>query len=82
MLSDGGEHVSDLDIRRASPDSFGPVASNATVSRFVERVSEESEAFILGFAAVVKALRSKIWSRPQAEPRHPGRPAGSTDHRH
>ena len=61
MLADGGEHVSDLDTLRDSPELFGPVASNATVSRFVERTAEAPEAFTLGFAAVTKALRSRIW---------------------
>lgn len=69
MLADGGEHVSDLDTLRDSPDLFGPVASNATVSRFVERATEEPEAFTLGFAAVAKALRSRIWEA--AGPRNP-----------
>ncbi|MGB9036050.1 MAG: IS1380 family transposase, partial [Paeniglutamicibacter sp.] len=35
MLAGGGEHVSDLDVLRDSPELFGPAPSNATVSRFV-----------------------------------------------
>jgi hypothetical protein len=61
MLAGGGEHVSDLDTLRDSPALFGPVASNATVSRFVDRVSAQPEAFTHGFATLTKALRSRIW---------------------
>ncbi|MCB5273742.1 hypothetical protein BJG92_01266 [Arthrobacter sp. SO5] len=43
MLAAGGEHVSDLDIQRASPGVFGQVPSNATMSRFFERTVVNSK---------------------------------------
>lgn len=77
MLADGGEHVSDLETLRDSPELFGTVASNATVTRFVERASESPEAFTLGFATVTKALRSRIWEA--AGKRNPATLATSLD---
>ena len=82
MLADGGEHVSDLDTLRDSPELFGPVASNATVSRFVERAAEAPEAFTLGFATLTKALRSRIWEAAgKRNPATLATAAGPADHR-
>lgn len=61
ILAGGGEHVSDLDVLRNSPGIFGPVPSNATVSRFVARAAEQSEAFAHGFSTLSRRLRSRIW---------------------
>ncbi|MHA7242387.1 IS1380 family transposase [Paeniglutamicibacter antarcticus] len=61
MLAGGGEHVSDLDVLRNSPGLFGPVPSNATVSRFVERATVQPEAFAYGSATLMRSLRSRIW---------------------
>lgn len=77
MLADGGEHVSDLDTLRDSPELFGPAPSNATVSRFVKRAAEEPEAFTLGFTTLTKTLRSKIWEA--AGPRNPATLATQLD---
>ncbi|QXQ08758.1 IS1380 family transposase [Paeniglutamicibacter sp. Y32M11] len=61
MLAGGGEHVSDLDVLRNSPGLFGAVPSNATVSRFVARATEQPEAFAHGFTTLSRRLRSRIW---------------------
>lgn len=61
MLAGGGEHVSDLDVLRNSPGLFGPVPSNAAVSRFVERASGQPEAFAHGFTTLSRRLRSRNW---------------------
>lgn len=61
MLAGGGEHVSDLDVLRDSPELFGPAPSNATVSRFVERAAEHPETFEQGFTALMRSMRSRIW---------------------
>ncbi|GAB3543909.1 IS1380 family transposase [Arthrobacter tecti] len=61
MLAGGGEHVSDLDILRTSAGVFGNVASNATVSRFFERVVANPDVFGYGFATLTRELRSRAW---------------------
>ncbi|GAA1495326.1 IS1380 family transposase [Paeniglutamicibacter kerguelensis] len=62
MLAGGGEHVSDLDVLRNSPGLFGPVPSDATVSRFVARAADQPEAFAHGFSTLSHRLRSRIWA--------------------
>jgi hypothetical protein len=61
MLAAGGEHVNDLDMLRASPGVFGPVPSNATVSRFFERTVAHPELFAYGFETLSRELRSRAW---------------------
>ena len=47
-LAAGGEQATDIDQLRAAPDLFGPVASDATISRFMHRIKEQPEAFSYG----------------------------------
>jgi hypothetical protein len=61
MLTAGGEHASDLDILRASPEVFGQLPSNATVSRFFERTVANPELFGYGFETLTRQLRSRAW---------------------
>lgn len=61
MLAAGGEHVSDLDMFRAQPAVFGPVASNATVSRFFDRAADAPEVFTHGYETLSRAMRSRVW---------------------
>ncbi|UTT40876.1 IS1380 family transposase [Glutamicibacter mishrai] len=72
-LAAGGEQVSDLDQLRASPELFGLVASDATVSRFMSRIKEQPEAFAYGFATMTRILRTKVWTA--AGPRNPAQHA-------
>lgn len=62
MLAGGGEHVSDLDTLRDSPELFGTVASNPTVSRFVKGVTEQPEAFDHGFSTLMRVTRERVWA--------------------
>ncbi|GAA1134359.1 IS1380 family transposase [Arthrobacter flavus] len=61
MLCAGGEYVSDLDMFRTQPGIFGPVASNATVSRFFDRTAANPEVFAHGFETLTRTLRSRVW---------------------
>ena len=70
-LAAGGEQATDIDQLRAAPELFGPVASDATISRFMNRIKEQPEAFEHGFATMTRSLRSKVWAA--AGPRNPGR---------
>lgn len=67
-LDAGGEQATDMDQLRAAPGLFGPVASDATVSRFISRIKDQPEAFIYGFATISRSLCTKIWAA--AEPRN------------
>ena len=70
-LAAGGEQATDIDQLRAAPELFGPVASDATVSRFMGRIKEQPEAFSYGFATMTRSLRTKVWAA--AGPRNPAR---------
>ncbi|PQZ86552.1 IS1380 family transposase [Arthrobacter sp. MYb222] len=72
-LAAGGEQATDIDQLRACSELFGPVASDATVSRFMHRVKEQPEAFGYGFATMTRTLRSKVWTA--AGPRNPAQHA-------
>ncbi|MBT2513647.1 IS1380 family transposase [Arthrobacter sp. ISL-30] len=61
MLAGGGEHVTDLDMLRSSPGLFGPLPSNATVSRFFERTVANPELFSYGFETLTRELRTRAW---------------------
>ena len=76
-LAAGGEQATDIDQLRAAPDLFGPVASDATISRFMGRIKEQPEAFSYGFATMTRSLRSKVWAA--AGPRNPARLATATN---
>ena len=58
----GGEQATDTDQLRAAPELFGPVASDATISRFMRRIKEQPEAFAYGFATMTRNLRTKVWA--------------------
>ena len=70
-LAAGGQQATDIDQLRAAPELFGPVASDATISRFMRRIKEQPEAFAYGFATMTRSLRSKVWAA--AGPRNPAR---------
>ncbi|GAA1874764.1 hypothetical protein GCM10009715_21930 [Paeniglutamicibacter psychrophenolicus] len=77
MLAAGGEQLSDVDQLREAPALFGPVASEATISRFMARIKDQPEAFAYGFATMQRTLRSKIWEA--AGKRNPARRATAAD---
>jgi len=62
-LAAGGEQASDIDQLRAAPDLFGPVASDATVSRFMKRIQKQPEAFTYGFATMTRTCVPKLGSQ-------------------
>ena len=61
-LAAGGEQATDIDQLRVAPDFFGPVASDATVIRFMNRIKDQPEAFSYGFATMTRNLRTKAWA--------------------
>lgn len=76
-LAGGGEQVTDVDQLRQSPELFGKVASDSTVSRFINQVKEQPEVFKHGFVTMQCSLRAKLWAA--AGPRNPSLRATSTN---
>lgn len=62
MLAAGGEQVTDIDQLRAAPGLFGPVASEATLSRMMGRIKDQPAAFEYAFATMHRTLRSRVWA--------------------
>ena len=62
MLAAGGEQVTDVDQLSSSPGLFGPVASEATISRFMARIKDQLAVFEYAFATMHRTLRSRIWA--------------------
>ena len=73
MLAAGGEQACDVDLLRTNPGLFGPVASEATVSRFMNRIKDMPEAFTHGYQTMSRSLRTKLWAA--AGPRNPAQRA-------
>jgi hypothetical protein len=62
MLADGGEALSDLGAVRDQQALFGPVASDATAYRLIERIAAEAGALERIRAARAEA-RARAWRR-------------------
>lgn len=60
MLADGGDALTDLGVLRDQEALFGPVASDATAYRCLERLDEDALA---GLRAARAAARSCAWHR-------------------
>lgn len=73
----GGEQATDSNQLRASPEFFGSIASDATVSRFMSRIKDQPEAFAYGFATRSLTFRTRAWA--VAGPRNTGRRATASN---
>ena len=68
MLADGGECVSDLGAVREQQSLFGPVASDSTAFRVIDRIASEPELLDALRAAHARA-RERFWKRHGAPAR-------------
>lgn len=57
----GGDCLADVAVVRAQPELFGPVASDPTVSRLVDRLAAEPEQSIAAIRAARAAARGRVW---------------------
>jgi hypothetical protein len=62
MLADGGDALCDLGAVRDQPALFGPVASDATAYRLIERIAQDARALERVGAARAEA-RARAWRR-------------------
>ena len=61
-LAIGGDCLADLAQLRASPEVFGPVASDPTVSRLVDALAADAPAALAAINAARAAARERAWS--------------------
>ena len=82
MLTAGGEHVSDLDILRASPEVFGQLPSNATVSGSLNAPWPTRNCSATASKRSTRELRSRAWDAAgDPEPGTAGHARGPAHHR-
>jgi hypothetical protein len=80
-LALGGDCLADIAVLRTEPDLFGPVASDPTVSRTVDRLAQNPTAALRAISSARATARSRAWTRagqhidPGPSPRlRPGEP--------
>ena len=60
-LALGGEALSDVDVLRAEPGVYGPVASDPTVSRLIATLAEDADKAIKAIAGARQQARATVW---------------------
>lgn len=62
----GGDCMADLAVVRAQPGVFGPVASDPTASRLIDRLAADQDAAMAAIRSARAAARSWVWERAGA----------------
>ena len=57
----GGDCLADVAVVRAQPELFGPVASDPTISRLIDRLAADPEAAVAAIRAARAAARTRVW---------------------
>ena len=57
----GGDCVADVAVVRAQPELFGPVASDPTISRLIDRLGADPENAVAAIRAARAAARDRVW---------------------
>lgn len=58
----GGDCAADIAVVRAQPDLFGPVASDATVSRLIATLARDADTACAAIATARAAARARVWA--------------------
>lgn len=61
-LAVGGDCLADVALLRAEPALFGPVASDPTVSRTIDRLATDAAAVLTAIDAARAAARARAWA--------------------
>jgi hypothetical protein len=61
-LALGGDCLADIAVLRAEPGLFGPVASDPTVSRAIDRLADDPVAALRAINTARAAARARAWS--------------------
>ncbi len=75
-LAVGGDCLADIATLREAPEVFGPVASDPTVSRLVERLAKDPDRAVAAIDTARAAARKTVWARAGAHA-----PDHGVDHR-
>jgi hypothetical protein len=59
----GGDCLADVALVRSQPELFGPVASDPTVCRLLERLATDPDAALTAIRAARAAARERVWAR-------------------
>lgn len=59
----GGDCLADVAVLRAQPELFGPVASDPTVSRLMERLAADPDAAVAAIRSARATAREQVWQR-------------------
>lgn len=57
----GGDCLADVAVVRAQPELFGPVASDPTISRLIDRLAAQPDAAVAAIRAARAAARRRVW---------------------
>jgi hypothetical protein len=60
-LAIGGDCLADVAQLRAAPEVFGPVGSDPTVSRLIDRLAADAPAALAAIAAATATARARAW---------------------
>jgi len=60
-LALGGDCLADIAVLRAAPQVFGPVASDATVSRTIDKLATDAPAVLAAINTARAAARARVW---------------------
>ncbi|SNQ51968.1 transposase [Frankia canadensis] len=71
-LALGGDCLADVSLLRAEPAVFGPVASDPTVSRTVDRLAGDAEKALKAIDTARAAARARVWELAGAHAPHAG----------
>uniref|UniRef100_UPI00048F0D33 IS1380 family transposase n=2 Tax=Nakamurella lactea TaxID=459515 RepID=UPI00048F0D33 len=70
-LALGGDCLADVAVLRAEPAVFGPVASDPTVSRTVDRLAADAGRVLAAINSATSAVRQRVWALAgEASPVH------------
>jgi hypothetical protein len=59
----GGDCAADIAVVRAQPEVFGPVASDPTVSRLVDRLAKDADQAVAAIRDARAAARARVWQK-------------------
>jgi hypothetical protein len=76
-LAVGGDCLADIAQLRAAPEVFGPVASDPTVSRLVDRLGADAPAALAAIAEATATARSRAWQLADDQAPDHGRSAAN-----
>jgi hypothetical protein len=75
----GGDCAADLAVVRAQREVFGPVASDATVSRLIAALAADIDVALPAIRAAHAAARQRVWTRQRPLAGSAGRRDGGGD---